>query len=213
MRYLEVAWIACAVFVSAPRPGHAQRAAQSERVVRPSERARLSAEVGFAVFLPSDYQRSLRLFSYGQLAVAPALAGRLTLRAHGIIVYGARVGWLHTATTEATALGAIGYHLVDVSAVFGLGTRQQSSAQSLFGELVAEAGGLLGDASLGKVAQRVMSMRVGGSAMFGWFIEDPRIFIGIRTAASYIPWNGGGGSFWDPALANFTASLEFGGAL
>lgn len=209
MRYLGASLISCALFASAPGVA----CAQSTPIEWTRERVRISGEIGFATFFPSQYAQSLRLFFYGPLAVGTALAARATLRSHGIVVYGARLGWLHTGTTSSTTLGAIHYNIVDVSALFGIATRQRARVDSLRAELVAEAGGVLGDASLNEVPQLVASFRVGGSAMLGWFLYLSRVYVGARVAVSYIPWNGAGGAFWDPALANITSSIELGGVL
>lgn len=209
MRALLVSLITCALISSASSVARAQ----SSPTDAPIERLRVSGEVGFVVFFSSHYSRSLRLFSYGQLAVGTALAARATMRSHGVLIYGGRLGWLHTGTTDATTLGAIHYNIVDVSGVFGLATRQRARVDSLRAELVAEAGGILGDASLNEVSQLVASLRLGGSAMLGWFMSSVSAYVGLRIAGSYIPWNGAGGSFWDPTFANITSSIELGGVL
>lgn len=198
-----------AVVLVAPRSSDAQPVP----VASIRERVRVSGEVGVAVFFPSRYAESLRLFGYEGIAPGTAIVARTTVRWRELLVVGARLGWLHSGTTARTPRGAIHYNLVDLGVVFGVGTRQRQRGDSVRAELVAEAGATLGDASLANVGQLVASVRVGGSGLLGWFLAGSHIYLGARCTAAYLPWNGAGGSFADPALANVTSAIELGGVL
>jgi hypothetical protein len=89
----------------------------------------------------------------------------------------------------------IHYNPADVCAVFGVRTRGSARGDGLRAELLAEAGPLLGDASLSGVGQLVPSFRVGASGVLGWQIRPERLIIRVRGSGSYTPWNGAGGPF------------------
>ncbi len=208
MRILSALLIPCVVLVIASREARAQQ--RSAPTAPRGERVRISGEVGFAVFLPSRYGEALGLFGHGHLAVGTSLAVRATTRLAEVVVLGGRAGLLHTGSLRA-APAAVHYNLVDASVVFGLGTRWRPRRDSVLVEAVLEAGGVLGDASLNDVGQRITSLRLGGSALVGWNFNHWDLYLGVRSSGSYTPWNGAGGSFWDPAFANVTAALELGG--
>ncbi len=211
MRSLWAALIVCASVLSFVADARAQAATATPRA---TERVRVGGELGFAVFLPSRYAQTLALFGHGHLAVGTSVAVRATARVANIVVIGGRLGLLHTGslpTPPTPPTRAVHYNLADATVVLGLSTNRRSSATGLLNEIVIEAGGVLGDASLDKVSQLVGTFRVGGSAMVGGYFSDAGVYVALRVAVTYSPWNGAGGWFWDSTFSSFTTAIEVGG--
>lgn len=160
-------------------------AAQSrEPVAVTGNRLWVRADAGFAVFFASRYARSLELFDHQALALAFSFSSYVTVDWGSVFSVGGRAGFLHTGSARAGSALAIHYNLVDVGVAFGVRTRSSPRGDGMCAELLAEAGPLLGDASLSGVGQLVASFRVGASAMLGWQIRPERLIVGVRVSGS-----------------------------
>lgn len=67
---------------------------------------------------------------------------------------------------------------------------------------------VLGAITVARVTQMVVAPRVGVSAFVGWRIDHG--LIGFRLGGQYVPWDGGGGSPWDPAFGGVFLGLAGG---
>ena len=174
--------------------------------------AEATIELGAQATFASDYSNTLAIFDHRPLGVAIQGAGRFLRAPTSWVRVGARAGYLH-ASSSATAdapggsTGAISVDLADLGAVVRF---VPSRATSFRFDCELSAGLFLGSVGYRGVGQLAVGPRLGASIFLGYAARPKGLIVGARLGLVYAPWDGAGGSAWDPAFSGITLGLEAG---
>jgi len=181
--------------------------------------ADVSLSADLVVWTPSDYAETLRVFDRVPPSVGFQVAARGARLVRPWLAIGGRLGWA-MASAEVDAQSAMGtdnpaapmqFHLFDAGAlvrVLYAGGQRERGGLRLHTDL--EAGAVLGNVSTGGVTQRWVRPRVDLSLFVGWQGRSPDLYVGARFGYQYVPWDGAGGSAFDPAFSGFHVGVEGG---
>jgi len=176
----------------------------------------LSLSTSVMVWLPSDYEETLRAFDRTPLGPGFLLDFRVLRPLSPQSRLGGRVGWVTTESTRAdTTAGfntasSLRYHLFDAGAVYRYVWLRAPQGQGMRVHWDVEAGLVVGSATMLGVAQRWVSPRLATAVFLGRQWTPQSLYFGVRVGMQYVPWDGAGGSAFDPAFAAFHVGLEGG---
>ncbi len=177
----------------------------------------LSLAASAAFWLPSDYHETLRAFDRDPASVGGMLDLRL-LRALGPSSrLGGRIGWATTGAAPAAgnasgfdANAGLRFHLFDAAFVYRYVWLSSPRGSGLRVHLDGEVGLVLGSVSMRGVTDRWVAPRLGAAVFLGRQWTEKSCYFGMRAGVQYAPWDGAGGSGFDPVFGAVHLGLEGG---
>jgi len=181
---------------------------------QPLPRIEAAIELGVQSFQSSDYGEVLSAFDHAPLRwgfqanahVLRVLTPRLRV--------GGRAGYLHTSSSsQGSSPGAAAEPLVVNLGDLGATLRvvvTNPRATGLSVDLGLDVGMLVGSIDYRNVGQLVVAPRIAPSLFVGYARRPRGLLLGARVGYVAAPWDGAGGSGWDPVFSGFSIGVEAG---